>query len=116
MFNRGSTTKAPENAAPGNPGGVPPRPRNAATAAEPKTVRVGDLLVEKKIITPEQLTQALAAQKERGHKKLLGEVICELKFATEEQVLEVLAGAYGVPFARVSPKIADPKVIEILPR
>jgi type IV pilus assembly protein PilB len=85
-------------------------------ARSDKSVRVGDLLVEKGVIAAEQLSQALAYQKERGHQKLLGEVVVELKFATEEQVLEVLAAAYGVPFARVGPKIADPKVIEILPR
>ncbi|MCC7191411.1 MAG: Flp pilus assembly complex ATPase component TadA [Phycisphaeraceae bacterium] len=117
MFNRGTSIKAPDDGTSASAGGASTsvRSRNGH-AGEAKPVRVGDLLVERKVITPEQLAQALASQKERGHKKLLGEVICEMKFATEEQVLEVLAGAYGVPFARVSPKIADPKVIEILPR
>lgn len=81
-----------------------------------KTVRIGDLLLEKKIITQQQIDQALAYQKEKGHKRLLGEVLVELDFVTEDQVMEELAGAYGVPFARISPKIADPKVIELLPR
>ncbi|MCE9590961.1 MAG: Flp pilus assembly complex ATPase component TadA [Planctomycetes bacterium] len=91
-------------------------PRADAAPRTDKPIRVGDLLLEKGVITQEQLTQALADQKERGHKKLLGEIIVELKFASEEQVLEVIAGAYGVPFARVSPKIADAKIIEVLTR
>jgi len=98
MFNRGtSTTRASDDGTSANAGGTstPVRSRNGTHTGETKPVRVGDLLVERKIITPEQLAQALASQKERGHKKLLGEVICEMKFATEEQVLEVLAGAYG---------------------
>jgi len=84
--------------------------------APPRTLRVGDLLVEQGIITQEQVEHAVAYQRDRGHKKLLGEVLVELEFVTREQVLEVLADAYGVPFARVSPKVADPKVIELLPR
>jgi len=84
--------------------------------APPRTLRVGDLLVEQGIITQEQVEHALAYQRDRGHKKLLGEVLVELEFVTREQVLEVLAQAYGVPFARVSPKVADAKVIELLPR
>ncbi len=98
------TTAAPSKSAPA----VAPRGDRAR--------RVGDLLLEKGLITRAQLDQAVAHPRERGHQKLLGEVLVELKFAAEEQVLEVLAGACGVPFARVSPRIADPKVVEILPR
>ncbi|OPX21810.1 MAG: hypothetical protein B1H04_06025, partial [Planctomycetales bacterium 4484_123] len=35
---------------------------------------------------------------------------------TEEQIMEALARGYGIPFARVSPKIADPRVVDVLPR
>lgn len=92
----------------------PPTARDHAAA--PRTVRIGDLLLERGLISAEQLQHALDHQKSIGHKKLLGEILVELKYVNEEQVMEVLAGAYGVPFARVSPKIADPKVIEVLPR
>jgi type IV pilus assembly protein PilB len=84
--------------------------------AADKTIRIGDLLLEKGLITHEQLDKALAYQKEKGHAKLLGEVVVDLKFVGEEQVLELLAEAYGVPFARINPKAVDPKVIETLPR
>src|SRR5690554_2197197 len=88
----------------------------SSAAPAPRPVRIGDLLLEKGIINQQQLDQALEHQKSIGHKKLLGEVLVELKLVAEEQVQEVLAEAYGVPFARVSPKIADPKIIEVLPR
>ena len=81
-----------------------------------RNVRIGDLLLETGLISREQLDQALAYQRENGQGKLLGEIVVELKFVTEEQVMEQLAHAYGVPFARVSPKISDPKVIDVLPR
>ncbi|HEX7010723.1 MAG TPA: GspE/PulE family protein [Phycisphaeraceae bacterium] len=91
-------------------------PMSSDPAATPQAARVGDLLVEKGLLTPEQLEQALAHQRTCGHQKLLGEVLVELKLATPEQVMEALAQAYGVPFARISPRVADPKVVELLPR
>src|SRR5689334_1431395 len=39
-----------------------------------------------------------------------------MRFCTEDQITEALAQAYGVPYARITPKIADPKVIPILPK
>ncbi|MBB6430037.1 GspE/PulE family protein [Algisphaera agarilytica] len=78
--------------------------------------RVGDLLLEKGLITDEQIEQALAFQKSRGHKKLLGEVLVEMEFVTTHQVMEALADAYGVPFARLTSKMADPKVVGLLER
>jgi type IV pilus assembly protein PilB len=81
-----------------------------------KPVRVGDMLLEKGILSSEELEQALAYQKDRGHEKLLGEVLVELDMVTQEQIMEVLAAAYQVPYARVSQQIADPKTMEVLPR
>ena len=81
-----------------------------------KPIRIGDVLLEKGIITQDQIEQALAYQKDRGHKRLLGEILVELKFVTEEQVMETLADAYDVPFARLSPRLCDARVFEVLPR
>ncbi len=98
----------------------PPRPvamvERSSERLPERNVRIGDLLLEKGLISSAQLEQALAHQRESGQNKLLGEIVVELKFVTEEQVMEQLAMAYGMPFARVSPKVADPKVIEVLPR
>ncbi|MFA9476882.1 GspE/PulE family protein [Phycisphaerales bacterium AB-hyl4] len=82
----------------------------------PHAIRVGDLLLEKGVIKQDQLDKALAAQRERGHKRLLGETLVEMKIVSEEQVMEVLAEAYGIPFARIHPRIADPAVVDQLPR
>ncbi len=81
-----------------------------------QTKPLGLLLQDRGLITEEQIGQALESQRTSGHKKLLGEVLVDMQFVTEEQVAETLADAYGVPFARVNPKIADPRVIEVLPR
>ena len=84
-------------------------------AAGPR-LRLGESLVDKGLITHEQLQDALEHQSLRGHKKLLGEVLVELNFVSEEQVMEVLAEGYGLPFVTQTAKIADPKIVELLPR
>jgi type IV pilus assembly protein PilB len=77
---------------------------------------LGQLLLEMNMLSSEQLERALEEQRRSNHQKLLGEILVELRFCTEDQITEALAAAYGVPYARVSPRVADPKVIPILPK
>jgi type IV pilus assembly protein PilB len=79
-------------------------------------MQLGQLLLARGIVTAEQIEKALAEQKEKGHRKLLGELLVEMGYCTENQIASALAQGYGVPYAQVTPKICDPKVIEILPR
>ncbi|KKK59804.1 hypothetical protein LCGC14_3030690, partial [marine sediment metagenome] len=79
-------------------------------------LQLGQLLIEHGALTEEQLSDALARQKTDGNRLLLGEVLVQEGFCTEEQIMEALAKAYGVPFAKVSPKITDPRIVEVLPR
>jgi len=86
------------------------------TGNAPKRVRVGDLLVEKGLVTEEQIGKALAFQKDRGHKKLLGEVLIDLEYVTEAQVMEALAEAYGIPYVHLEAKVVDPAILDVLPK
>ena len=79
-------------------------------------MQLGQLLLARDIVTAEQIEKALAEQKDKGHRKLLGELLVEMGYCTENQIASALAQGYGVPYAQVTPKICDPKVIEILPR
>src|SRR4030043_1421647 len=79
-------------------------------------MQLGQLLLAHGIVTPEQIEKALAEQNEKGHRKLLGELLVEMHYCTENQIASALAEAYGVPYAQVSPKICDAKVLDILPR
>ncbi len=79
-------------------------------------LRLGEALVNKELLTREQLDDALAYQTQKGHKKLLGELLVELNFVSEEQVMAVLAESYGLSFVTETAKIADPKIVELLPR
>ncbi len=81
-----------------------------------KKLQLGQLLISQGCLSQEQLTKALDYQRQNGNSLLLGEVLVKLEICTEEQIMESLAKGYGVPFARISPRIADPKVIDLLPR
>jgi len=78
--------------------------------------QLGQLLIARGIVTPDQVEKALAEQSDKGHRKLLGELLVEMGYCTENQIAAALAQAYGVPYAQVSPKICDAKMFEILPR
>ena len=77
---------------------------------------LGQLLIDNGVVTQDQLDAALLEQRRSNHQKLLGEVLVSLGACTEDQIVEALAQAYGVPYARISPRVADPKVIASLPR
>jgi type IV pilus assembly protein PilB len=81
-----------------------------------KRKSLGQMLVSKGILTQQLLDAVLEAQKAQGRRKLLGEMLIEQGLVTEEQLCEALAEAYNVPYAKASPKICDPKVIDTLPR
>jgi type IV pilus assembly protein PilB len=77
---------------------------------------LGQLLLDKGVVSKDNLDRALDEQKRHQNQKLLGEVLVELGICTEDQIVEALAAAYGVPYARISPRVADPKVVQVLPR
>ena len=57
---------------------------------------LGEILVEKGIITSAQLKEALDVQREQ--KLLIGEIIVKLGFAKEEDIAHCLSFQYGFPF------------------
>ena len=79
-------------------------------------MKLGQILLARGVVTPEVVERALTEQREKGHHKLLGELLVEMNYCTENQIASALAEAYGVPYAQVGPKICDPKTLEILPR
>jgi type IV pilus assembly protein PilB len=94
----------------------------AAETAPPVAARaqgrkqVGQILVARGIVSEEQIELAIEEQTRRKHRQLLGEVLVEMGMASEDQVIEALAEAYNVPYAKLSPRLADPKAVQIMPR
>jgi type IV pilus assembly protein PilB len=79
--------------------------------------RLGNVLIRRGYLSSTDLDAALAAQKtDGGRNKLLGEVLIELGFCTEDQVLECLAVEFRVPYAKLEARLFDPKIVDILPR
>ena len=84
----------------------------AATAPR-KKIRLGDLLVEKGLITEDQLMQSLAAQKKTGQK--LGRTLISSGLVTEEQMLELLSAQLQIPFIDLKQYSYDAETIQIIP-
>lgn len=77
--------------------------------------RLGDLLTARQVLTAQQLAHALEVQQSGQPGRLLGEILVDLGYATQEQVLSAVAEACGVPFARLTPQLVDASVRGALP-
>ncbi len=78
-----------------------------------KKIRLGELLLDHKIITEEQLQSALAEQKRSGRK--LGRVLTDLNLVREEKLHEVLAQHLQIPFIDVRQLTLDQQTVRLLP-
>src|SRR5438876_634897 len=76
-------------------------------------VRIGELLLKEKRITPEQLQQALAHQKANGGK--LGFNLVKMGFVKDEEITALLSKQYGVPSINLTQFEIDPAVIKLIP-
>jgi type IV pilus assembly protein PilB len=75
---------------------------------------LGELLIERGVINHEQLNISIDYQKKNpGH--LLGEVLVELKFATEKDIAQALTCQYGFPYLPLSSYEIDEEVIRSVP-
>jgi type IV pilus assembly protein PilB len=77
------------------------------------TKQLGELLIERKIIIPENLQKALDYQKVNGG--LIGEILVQLGFAKEEDIAQVLTAQYGFPYLPLGSYDIDVEVIQIIP-
>jgi type IV pilus assembly protein PilB len=75
--------------------------------------RLGDLLVKEKIISPEQLEQAVKIQKDSNTR--LGAALVKLGFLSDEDVTNFLSRQYGVPAINLSYFEIDPSVVKLIP-
>lgn len=67
--------------------------------AQKKKIRLGDALVQKGLISDEQLQQALLQQKQSGEK--LGRALIEMGAVEEDQVLKLLSEQLELPFIQL---------------
>jgi len=76
-------------------------------------LRLGDILIEKRIITPEELKKAVNEQQKTG--EILGKVLVRMGLITERKLLEVLAVQQGIPFLDLHEVKIPEKVIKDIP-
>jgi len=75
--------------------------------------RLGDLLIEAGLLTPEQLEKALSVQKKTGER--LGRVLSHLGYITEESMIEVLEFQLGVPHVDLANLAINREVAATIP-
>ena len=78
-----------------------------------KKIRIGDLLVQNKVISESQLMSALTEQKKTGHK--LGNSLIELGYIEEQKLLEFLSQQLQIPLINLDSIKLDPAVVQSLP-
>lgn len=77
-----------------------------------KKIRLGDLLVDKGLITDDQLKLALQEQKKLGRK--LGNTLIELGMIDEDSILNLLSGQLGIPLVDLNNFTYSDEVVRML--
>lgn len=77
-----------------------------------RPIRLGDLLISKGLISPDELKLALVEQKRSGDK--LGEVISRMGFLTQEQQQEALGQTLGTDILKLKNIYPDPEAIALI--
>ena len=78
------------------------------------SARLGELLVKEKLISQDQLKQALDHQKTHGGR--LGTALVKLGLVTDDEVTAVLSRQYGVPSINLKFYEVDPAVVKLIPQ
>ncbi|MFL6657965.1 MAG: GspE/PulE family protein [Massilia sp.] len=81
--------------------------------ARPEKVRLGEILVQQKLLSEDQLGLALQDQKRSGRK--LGRVFVESGFVTEDQISSALARQLNIPYINLKFYNTNPDVVRMLP-
>jgi type IV pilus assembly protein PilB len=76
-------------------------------------VRIGELLLKEKRVTPEQLQEALKYQRQHGGE--LGANLVKLGYVKDEEITALLSKQYGVPSIALSQFEIDPAVVKLVP-
>lgn len=81
--------------------------------ARPEKIRLGEILLQQKLMTEDQLQFALAEQKRTGRK--LGRLFVENRFVTEDQISEAMAKQLNISFVNLKQYNIKPDIVKKLP-
>jgi len=83
------------------------------TMANSLKERLVDRLIKGKVITEEQLNNALTIQKKRGGK--ISDILVDEKYVSREELVAIIGQELGTPPIRLSRYNIDPSVLQLLP-
>jgi len=100
------------------PSTAPPQgPKEAAPSgarARPRAESLGQILLDQKMVTREQLDKAIQTQhRSGGH---LGRILVEQGALTEQNLAKVLSIQWGLPYVQLSTIEIDPDVVKAIPQ
>lgn len=85
----------------------------AQQAAARKRVRLGDILLQKKLISEAQLQEALTEQRTTGRK--LGRALVDIGAVSETDLHRALAGHLDIPYVDLAHLSLEPRTVQLLP-
>ncbi len=91
---------------------APPAPAPRASG-RPEKIRLGDVLVQQKLISAEQLQHMLGQQRQTGKK--LGRLLIEAGAITEESLAAALARQLRIPFVNLKTFPFKTEVVKLVP-
>ena len=77
-------------------------------------MKLGTILVNRKLVTLEQVEEAMALQSESG--KRFGQIMVEKNWIDEKTLLSVLGEQLDLPYIWLRPGIYDPEAVKLLPK
>ena len=97
-----------------NQAAVPAAPTSMQrTVTRPEKIRLGDVLVQQRLISAEQLKQALALQQQTGKK--VGRLLIEAGTITDESLANALARQLRIPFVNLKTFPFRTEVVKLMP-
>src|SRR5947199_218237 len=92
----------------------PPREEPARGKPRPRSESLGQILLDEKMVSREQLDRAIQMQhRSGGH---LGRILVEQGSLSEQQLAKVLALQWGMPYVELSSLEIDSDVVKVVPQ
>ncbi|MBW2623624.1 MAG: Flp pilus assembly complex ATPase component TadA [Deltaproteobacteria bacterium] len=76
--------------------------------------KLGEILVQRGQLTPEQLAESLREQMQTAER--LGQILIKKKILTEEELTTILGEQLGIPHIWLRKGLVDPHIVHILPK
>jgi type IV pilus assembly protein PilB len=74
---------------------------------------IGHVLLERRVITPEQLARAMEIQRESG--RVLGHILVETGALSEQEMARAVARQWGLPYVDLAAAAIDPDAVRMMP-